>query len=286
MKDMPEEIENDEDVAASQEEAEETVDPIDGVKAEPASGSADADDVDDDEIIVTIGDEAPADAAEETPVIRDIRKKLREAEKRAKAAERMLSEKQSGGDLPALREKPTPLGDYYSDEDFATDLEKWFAEKAAHDQAAREQTETRKKADEQWAQKVQTYTAKKAALKVKDYNDAESAVIDALPEVHQSILVAHSQDPALLVYAIGKNESKLAELSKITNPVEFGYEIGRLESQLKVTNRKPKSSPESKVSASGGAPAISSRKLDALKEKAQETGDYTEYLAAKRAASK
>jgi len=82
---------------------------------------------------------------------------------------------------------------------------------------------------------------------------------------------------------LGKNPKKLEELSKITDPVDFAFKVAKLESQLKVTDRKaPK--PEKRVSSnkSGGISGNSDKTLDRLRDEAAKSGDYTKVTAYKR----
>lgn len=279
MKDIPEEPEIEAEALEDVAEGDVGVEEGD-VDQKDESDRPDSDE-DEGELVVTIGDEAPAEDAEETPVIRDIRKKLREAEKRAKAAERKLEESQGGGELPALREKPKDPAAYDSDEAFADDLEKWFSEKLEHDKAAEAKNAERKKSDEQWAEKVHSYTAKRTEAKYRGFEDAEATVIDAIPTVHQSIIVAACKDPVSVVYALGTSPSTLERISKITDPVTFAYEIGGIESKMKVSNRKAKTTPEARVSGTASG-AGSDKTLERLEAEADRTGDRTKVLAYKR----
>jgi hypothetical protein len=47
-----------------------------------------------------------------------------------------------------------------------------------------------------------------------------------------------ADNPALVVYALGKNPKKAKELSEIKDPVKFAFAVAKLEKELKVTNRR------------------------------------------------
>ena len=86
-----------------------------------------------------------------------------------------------------------------------------------------------------WDAKLAGYNAAKADLKARDFEDAEAVIADTLSVTQQGIILDGAEKPALLVYALGKNPKKAAELAAITNPVAFAAAIGRLEASLKVT---------------------------------------------------
>ena len=97
----------------------------------------------------------------------------------------------------------------------------------------------------------------------------------------QGIVLQGAENPALVVYALGKNPSKAKELSSITDPVKFAFAVSKLESQLKVSNRKSAPPPEKVLSGTGRASAVDST-LERLRADAEKTGDYTKVTAYKR----
>lgn len=131
---------------------------------------------------------------------------------------------------------------------------------------------------------VATYKKQQTGLKVRDFEDAEDSVVSSLSEVQQNILLAGADNTALVVYALGKNPEKLAELAKITDPVRFAFAAGKLEKDIKVQPRKGSSKPEpetilrSSASLTGGGNSA----LDAARKKAEQSGDYTEVNRIKR----
>lgn len=135
--------------------------------------------------------------------------------------------------------------------------------------AERQRTET--------AQRITAYKKAAGALKVADFEDAEDAVVGTLSEIQQGILLEGSENPALIVYALGKNPEKAAELAKITNPVRFAFAAAKLEKEIKVTPRKSsKPAPEIITRSSATMTGGGNTALDAARRKAEQTGDYTE----------
>ena len=119
-----------------------------------------------------------------------------------------------------------------------------------------------------------------------DFDDAESLAQETFNQTQQGVILQGADNPALLVYALGKNPAKAKELAAITDPVKFSFAVAKLETQLKTTPRKPTVAPERTLSGTAPVSGAVSNRLEALKSKAEKSGDFTEYLAAKRAMKK
>lgn len=151
-----------------------------------------------------------------------------------------------------------------------------------------QQAEAVRKHQEEANARVTTYKTQQKALKVKDFTEAEDDVCAVLSETQQNLLMAGADNTALIVYALGKNPEKLAELAKITDPVRFAFAAGKLEKDIKVQPRKGNTKPQpetivrSTASMSGGGNSA----LDAARKKAEATGDYTEVNRIKQALRK
>tara|TARA_R110000824_G_scaffold359628_2_gene547220 strand:+ start:4241 stop:5077 length:837 start_codon:yes stop_codon:yes gene_type:complete len=239
--------------------------------------AVEADDSDSDEVTVTFGDDAPeADATEETPIIRDMRRKLREAEKDRKALQKQLTER-DGPAKDDLREKPTQAAHDYDNDAYESDLIAWVSEKQAHEAKASAVTQ-------EWDTKVQSYVKAKASLRATDYPEAEAAFMAEIDTNRQGMLLDAVERPELVILALGRNPDKLAEIAAITNPVKYAAALARLETQMKVGTRKAPA-PERKVKGSAPGGNASQDKLAAIKDAASKSGDFSAYYAAKRAAS-
>lgn len=241
---------------------------------------------DDGEIVVSIGDEeVPEEATEAPKWVKELRKSHRELQKRNKELEQKLSQSSVEKNPTQLAEKPK-LEDFDYDTDaFETALESWHENKRKVDEFKSQKEAEQKQIEEQWQQSLASYEEKKASLKVRDYEDAEDVAKSVFDETQQGIIVHAADNPAVLVYALGKNHKKAKELSEIKDPVKFAFAVAKLETKLKVTNRKPKTKPESKVSrgtsrisGSGSSDAA----LDRLREEAAKTNDYSKVMAYKR----
>jgi len=236
-----------------------------------------------DELIVTIGEEAPPQE-EEKPApewVRELRKSHRELQKRNRELEAKLTQDQAPK-APEIGKKPT-LEDFdYDAEKFENSLAQWFERKRqADEQAAKVQADIEKQQQE-WQAKLQGYGKAKAELKVKDYDDAEGIVQESFNTTQQGVILQGADNPALLVYALGKNPKKAKELASISDPVKFAFAIAKLETQLKVTNRKAAPPPEKTVQGTGRISGSVDSTLDRLRADAEKSGDYSKVFAYKQ----
>ena len=251
-----------------------------------ASASAD-ESADDGDVVVTIGDEQPP-AEDDAPApewVRELRKNHREQARENRELKAKLAALTSTETKPAdpLGKKPT-LEDYdYDAEQFESALTSWHERKRAAD-AAETQRRTQEEAQQQaWQQRLQSYGQAKTTLKVKDFDDAESVVQDHLSVVQQGVILQGAENPALVIYALGKNPTRAKELAAIADPVKFAFEVAKLETKLKITTKKAPPPPERPLTgngrvANGGADST----LDRLREEAARTGDMTKVIAHKR----
>ena len=240
----------------------------------------------DGEIVVSIGEESPTEDEDVKPApdwVRNLRKENREKEKRIKELESKIN-------APKEADKPLQLGAKPSLESFDYDadryeaaLEVWYETKRMIEHKEEESRAAAEKQQQQWKETLKAYEAKKAQLKVKDFAEVESVVTDTLDETKQGIILHAAKDPALLVYALGKNPKKARELASINDPVKFAYMIGGLEKELKVTNKKaPPPPPEKRIKGTAPLSGTVDSTLERLREEAARTGDMTKVMAYKR----
>lgn len=202
--------------------------------------------VDDEEVIVSFGDEA-APASEEAPEwVRDLRKRARELER-----ENAELKKSKAPDVPEVGQKPTLEACEYDEERFEKEFNSYLDRKSAAEKAKSDAQKAEEQAQERYRAKVEDYGKQKDSLAVKDFNDAETEVRAALSDAQQAILIHGAQNKAQLVYALGKHPEKLRQLASIADPIEFAFAAAKLEGQTKMERRKPSTQPESKVSGSG-----------------------------------
>lgn len=232
------------------------------------------------EEVFGFGDEEGAAPAQETEssVIRDLRRANRELAKKISRYERG-----SQAQPIEVGPKPTLESCDYDEERFETELDAWKEQKAKADRAEQEAEQRAEAERATWSEITAAYDADKKALKVANYADAEEEVFSTLSEQTQALLMKSGKG-AQLVVALSRSPDKLQALSEM-NLADAAMMIGELRGKLQMTTRKSLA-PERRVTgnagfASGGS---SEKQLAKLKAKAEQTGDYSEYLAAKRAA--
>jgi hypothetical protein len=245
------------------------------------------------EIVVSIGNEEPqpdpvAEQTQQAPEwVKELRKQNREYQKRIRQLERNTQAPAPQGETTTAPPKKPTLADVdYDTGAYEAKLDDWYKAKAAYDQKANERQREADAAKGAWEAKISGYNTAKAELKARDFDDAEAVIADTLSVTQQGIILDGAEKPALLIYALGKNPKKAAELAAIQNPVAFAAAIGRLEASLKVTSRKPSAAPEQIPSGNARKTGAVDNTLERLREEAGKTGDFTKVMAYKRQAKR
>lgn len=274
-----------------QETVEEVVEAPEAEEPEPAGEpTAEATEPDEDavedEVIVSVGDAPPPQPVEEEKdprLVNKLRKLLREQERKVREYENKLKATAPvEPSPPTLGPKPKLEDLDYDAEKYETAIAAWFERKRAHDEHAQKQKQAEEQQRQAWQARLDGYAKAKASLRVRDYEEAEHAVTDALDVTQQGIIVSGADNPALVTYALGKDSAKLAELKAITDPVKFAFAVSKLETQLKVTPRKPASAPEAVVKSNTRTSGSVDSQLERLRAEADRTGDYTQVFRYKQ----
>ena len=277
------ELENDDTFETIEVETEAT-ESEDETKAVQELEAEDEDDSED-EVVISIGEESPPQE-EETRApewVRELRKANREKERKIRELEAKLNATATETKPVALGAKPTLESCDYDSDEYETKLAEWYEQKRAYDAAEAEAEAQRDAEAKAWQDKLDAYAKARASLKVRDYEDAEAFALDTFDVTQQGIVLQGSDNPALIIYALGKSQKRAKELASIKDPVKFAFAVAKLETQLKVTNRKAAASPERTISTGGGRISGSvDSTLDRLREEALKTGDMSKVMAYKR----
>lgn len=254
--------------------------------SEQTESDAESNDGDDDEVIITIGEEPPPQEEAEKEAapqwVKDLRKRERELARENRELKAAHAAK-SAPQAQTLGAKPT-LEDCQFDEDvFEQKLTAWHDKKRAIEAEEAKARQAQEVAQQAYQARVQKYQQGKAELKVSDFDDAEAAVADTLSVVQQQIILAGADNPTNLTYALGKNPAKLKELASITDPVQYAFAVAKLETQLKVTQRKSAPPAERRIVGNAAAVAVNDPKLARLEAEADKTGDRSALIAYKKA---
>ena len=253
-----------------------------------------ADDAEGDEaeVVISIGGETPAPEEDEEARapewVRDLRKQYREEKRRAKELEQRLAqvEQRNTPGVAPLGQKPTLEKADYDTDRYERELTAWYDKKRQHDDREAATRSEHQAVQKEWERKLEGYQGAKASLKVRDFEFAEDVVQDTLSVMQQGMIVQGADNPALVVYALGKNPKKAKEIASITDPVKFAFAVAKLETQLKISNRKAQSSPERKISGTARPSGAVDSTLDRLRSDAEKTGDYSKVFQYKKQKAK
>jgi hypothetical protein len=251
----------------------------------------DLEEPDAEEVIVSIGEEAPP-PEEHTPApewVRELRKTNRELQRQNRELQSKLQVQPTEIKPVAIGAKPKLEDHDYDADKYEEALTTWFERKRqADDVNAKQQAEVMNQ-QKAWQAKLDGYGKAKAELRVRDYEDAEAVAQEIFSITQQGVILQGAENAALVVYALGKNPKKAKELSDIKDPVKFAFAVAKLEKELKVTNRRAAPAPERIVSGTGRSSGAVDSTLERLREEAARTGNMTkviQYRAQKRSASK
>ena len=241
--------------------------------------------VDEDEVMVTIGEEAPPqeEHAQAPEWVRELRKQHRQLQREKRELEEKLKTVSQPAERPiAVGKKPTLEEFDYDAEKYESELASWFERKAKADEAQARARRAELDAQNAWQAKLDSYGKARSELKVRDFEDAEAQVSETFNVTQQGVLLQGAENPALLVYALGNNPSKAKELASIQDPVKFAFAVAKLETQLKVQNRKAATPPEKTVRGTGPVSGAVDSTLERLRADAERTGDFSKVMAYKR----
>lgn len=225
------------------------------------------------------GDEKDPYAGQEAPQwVKDTRRRAKEVERENRRLKQQLEQRNSQPERQqALREKPTFEGSEFDEDVYQADLDKWYAEKAQHDAKVQVEQQKYKQYDERYQNDANALKAKAV-----DYDEIEQSIADVMPESKQALLKMAVENPAKMVYALGKSPKQLESLIGLDD-VQFVKQIALLEHQMtsKAKSRNP-NKPQPKTHELEGAAGGTDTKLAKLEAEAAKTGDRSKVIAYKR----
>ena len=246
---------------------------------------------DTEEVVVSIGEEAPP-PEEHTPApewVKELRKTNRELQRQNRELQARVQAAPPETKPVVIGNKPKLEDHDYDADAYEEALTSWFERKRQADEINAKQEAEVMNQQKAWQAKLDGYGKAKAELRVKDFEDAEEVAQQVFSITQQGVLLQGADNPALVVYALGKNPAKAKELAEIKDPVKFAFAVAKLEKDLKVTNRRQAPAPERIISGTGRSSGAVDSTLERLREDAARTGNMTKviaYKAQKRSASK
>jgi hypothetical protein len=286
MNNQAEIIEDDDEELDTEMESETEVD--DEEEADEAGADVDSEDEegDEDDVVIEIAGESPPpeDDAKAPEWVRDLRKSHREQQRENKQLKDQLAKLSSTVQPKTveLGKKPTIEAADYDSDLYEQQLTDWFDRKKAVEAQQERQEAERRSQQDAWNATLATYGEHRKTLKVKDFEDAETVVQDELSNTQQGMILQGADNPALVVYALGKNPKKAKEIASIKDPVKFAFAVAKLETQLKVTNRKASTKPETTITGKAMKSGTVDSNLERLRAQAEKSGDYSKVTAYKR----
>jgi hypothetical protein len=276
IEDDNEEFDTELDVSAEHEE----------VEADEVDANDDAEQGEDEQVVIEIEGESPPpeDDAKAPGWVKDLRKSNREKERENRKLREQLAKLSSAAEPAAveLGKKPTIEGADYDSAVYERQLIDWVEKKRAVEERQKSIEAERQKEQEAWNATLETYGQNRKSLKVKDFEEAELVVQDELSNTQQGMILQGADNPALLIYALGKNPKKAKEIASIKDPVKFAFAVAKLETQLKVKNRKAAAAPERVIQGSARSSGAVDSTLERLREEAARTGNMDKVMQYKR----
>lgn len=262
---------------------------IDDVEHDPDVELETEETEDEGEIVVSIDGEEASEKEEAEPApewVKDLRKKHRELERENRDLKAKVSAANGMENAPAILPKKPRLDDDgidYDQDKYEAELDAWYAKKKDFDDKQRENEKAEAEKQNSFNAKLESYNQAREKIRVPDFEDAEGNLINALDRTQQGIIIDACENPALLVYALGRNQGKLNELAAIKNPVQFAYAVSKLENTMKVTKKTAAAEVEKMPPSFGGKSVASADKnLDRLRAEAEKTGDYSKVMQYKK----
>jgi len=276
IEDDNEEFDTELDVSAEHEE----------VEADEVEADDDAEQGEDEQVVIEIEGESPPpeDDAKAPGWVKDLRKSNRQKDRENRQLREQLAKLSSAAEPTAveLGKKPTIEGADYDSDVYERQLIDWVEKKRAVEERQKSIEAERQKEQEAWNATLETYGQNRKSLKVKDFEEAELVVQDELSNTQQGMILQGADNPALLIYALGKNPKKAKEIASIKDPVKFAFAVAKLETQLKVKNRKAAAAPERVIQGSARSSGAVDSTLERLREEAARTGNMDKVMQYKR----
>ena len=237
-----------------------------------------------DNVVITFDEGSPLSEEErrnnDSSTIRHMRTKHKDLTQKNRDLEQRLETLTSS--TKELEPMPTLAACDFNEGEFTKKLNQWNDTKRQRDGEAAQKQADRDKQESDWKVKLAKHEERKTALKVENFEDAETTVIGELSQTQLGIIIEAAENSAALMFALGNSPKHLSTLAAIKSPVDFAVTIGKLESQLKIIAKKPTTQPETILAGTGSIAAAGAKTLETLRAEAEKTGDYSSVAEYKR----
>lgn len=242
-----------------------------------------------DEDISFEDDEDDSDASQEEvgddgpDLPRKLRHEIRDRDRRLAAKERELAELRAANVPKPVEVGPRPqLADFDYDEDrYSEAVDAWSDRKVKAALSDRDAAAPDEAMQEDFRRRVDRFQEDVANLPYGDAKAMVEAAVAAMPASLQAAVVQVADDPARLVYALGKYPDKLRALIEQPNQARMMGDIARLEGQMKTGTRKPTAQPQAQRRGDA-MPRGGDKELARLQKEADRTGNRTALVRYKK----
>lgn len=271
------------------------VDPVEG--GVDTEGGA----VDEEETVITLGGDAPAEEAEAAEAaaapawVRDVRKTNKELVRKMREQEAEIARLKGGtstGAAPAqivVGEEPKFEDCEYDPDKYKAALIEWNKRKAEADAQERARVDARANEEKAWRTRVDAVEGAASKLKVRDPEGALLSFEGTFSVLQRGIIMGAPDDAATsaaLRFALGSNPARAKTLAAITDPIKFAMKLADEIKEMKMTTRKPAPVPERRIAGNVAGAAAVDNTLNRLREEAAKTGNHSKVIAYKNAQRK
>jgi len=236
--------------------------------------------------VTSFGDDEPEQLAPDAKAFAKMRRKNRDQKERIRVLE--AAHAKSDDDNAALGAEPTLEDSDYDTKKYRDAVIQHHELKAKIDAKAKTVEDENTRQRDSYAEKSRAYQDTRADFDEDTFGEAEDVVMSVLDNVQQNALIDSLGGKAAgLIQALGRDEKRLAELGKIkikttSDAIAFGVATGKLLAGMKTSQRKPSTSPETRVNGDSAAMVGGDKKMERLEAEAAKTGNRTDILAYKR----
>ncbi len=214
------------------------------------------------------------EAGEETPVVRQLRQRLRDSERELHEQRKSQMPQQQ----TEVGAKPDLWDDCEGDaEKFEAAYQAWLGRKRAVEDAQRQARDHEQARNQAFERARGKYQASAGAMKIKGFETAEKAVLDTLGPDFLGAMIQYADEPAKLIGALGNNPLALAKVAAEPDPMLQFKMLLRMETKI-VAKRSAPPPPEADTIQRGTASVAkpsADKKLAQLEAQALKTGDRT-----------
>jgi hypothetical protein len=231
------------------------------------------------EVVITFADEGD-DETEATPLVKKLREQIRDRDRKLSQMRRAPAPANDADPEPTIPDRPRTLADFDYDEDrFSQAMDAHVEGKERHVEWRQREEKRKGERGAQEAEQARQIEQQRKALGVGDYDVKAGLVRERLTDAQMAILINGADNPAQMIYALGRSESRLDMLCGEDNLAKFAVMLGRMEKDIKVT-KKSAPTPESRVRGATASVAIggSDKQLERLEKEAERTGDRSKLI--------